>query len=70
MSAFTEKHAELITLVRLSKLAHKLETRVYDSMLMALESPTPEAVDEILLQIQELELIKTELKEEISNGKH
>lgn len=70
MSAFTERHAELITLVKLSKLSHKLETRVYDSMLTALESPTPEAVDEILLQIQELELIKTELKKEISNGKH
>ena len=66
MSEFTERHAELITLVKLSKLARELELQVHNSMLEALEHATPEAVDEILLQIQELELIKTDLREQVS----
>ena len=66
MSEFAERHAEVIALVKLSKLARELEARVYDSMLMAIESATPEAVDEILLQIRELELIKSELREKVN----
>jgi hypothetical protein len=66
MSEFTERHAELITRVKLSKLARELELQVHNSMLEALENATPEAVDEILLQIQELELIKTDLREQVS----
>ena len=66
MSEFTERHAELITLVKLSKLARELELQVHNSMLEALENATPEAVDEILLQIRELELIKSELKEKVN----
>jgi hypothetical protein len=66
MSEFTERHAELITLVKLSKLARELELQVHNSMLEALENATPEAVDEILLQIRELELIKSDLREQVN----
>jgi hypothetical protein len=63
---FQDRHEDLITLVKLSKLARELELKVHDSMLQALESATPESVDEILLQIRELELVKTELREQVS----
>jgi hypothetical protein len=66
MSEFQERHAELIALLKLSKLSRELELRVCDSMLQALDNATPEAVDEILLQMKELELVKADLREQVS----
>lgn len=66
MSAFTERHGELIALVKLSKLSQELNAKVHESMLTALESPTPEAVTEVLRTLREYELVKSELREELA----
>jgi len=47
-------------------LAKELELKVHNSMLEALENATPQAVDEIILQIRELELVKADLREQVN----
>jgi hypothetical protein len=66
MSKFKDRHGDLIALVKLSKLAKELELKVHNSMLEALENATPQAVDEIILQIRELELVKADLREQVN----
>jgi hypothetical protein len=63
MSEFQERHAEVITLVRLSKLRLELESRAKQIMSEALHTASPELVTESLRAIAEWELVHTELME-------
>ena len=65
MSNFEERHADLISLIRLSKLQRELHTKTVETMTQAIDDPTPEAIDEALLVLGEYELVKQELLEKI-----
>jgi hypothetical protein len=61
MSEFQERHAEVITLVRLSRLRLELESKAKQVMSEALHNASPELVTESLRAIAEWELVHNEL---------
>lgn len=65
MTAFEERHAELISLIRLSKLERELHSKTTALINEAIENPTPEAIDEVLLSLGEYQLVKNELREKV-----
>lgn len=65
MSKFTERHQELIALVKLGKLTSELRRDTFMAMELALLDPTPEAVDEVLRVLREFELVNNDWKKEM-----
>ncbi len=65
MSNFEEKHAELLSIIRLSKLSRELHEKLLDEMRAAQDNPTTEALDEVLLLLGEYQLVRSELLEKV-----
>lgn len=69
MSEFQERHSDLISLIRLSKLQRELHNKALDTINQAIDTPTPEAIDEALLSLGEYELVRQEFLEKIGKDK-